>query len=74
MRLETTANKKAKKTQKKGFSLDNLNIGDWAIVALLVILVFVPDPLDALTLMLPVVEGIALAVFTVVRSIKSLRG
>lgn len=68
------ASKKAKKTQKKGFSLDNLNIGDWAVIALLVILVFVPDPLDALTVMLPVIEAIALAVFTVVRSIKSLRG
>lgn len=66
------ANKKAKK--KNSFSLSNLNIGDWLIMVLIVVLIFVPDPLDFLTVGLPVIESIALAVFAVVRSLKSLRG
>jgi len=66
------ANKKAKK--KNSFSLSNLNIGDWLIMVLIVVLIFVSDPLDFLTVGLPVIESIALAVFAVVRSLKSLRG
>ena len=65
-------NKKVGKT-KKGFSLSNLSVTDWLIMAFIAVLILLPDPIDFLTLGLPVVESIALLVFAVVRSVKSLR-
>jgi hypothetical protein len=53
-----------KKTRKKKVSL---GLADWIIILFFVGLLILPDPVDALTLMIPILEALGLVLFLGIR-------
>jgi hypothetical protein len=65
-------NKNRKAKSKSGFSLKNLGVADWTILAIIIVLVLIPDPIDLISFGLPLIEAASALIFVVVRTKNSL--
>jgi hypothetical protein len=65
-------NKIRKAKKQSGFSWKNLGVADWTILAIIIVLVLIPDPIDLISFGLPLIEAASALIFVVVRTKNSL--